>query len=129
MRAAINSVVVNVNQEVQALRASEAAQVERKACRAKMEAYKTRVEALEAQLKVCMGMAMVANMGVSGSSQVSPTSKGNALQTPAYNGARNAREINNFFWKLDAYFGAVGITDEVQKVNTTSSMACVGEPR
>jgi len=33
---------------------------------------------------------------------------------------RNAREIDNFFWKLDAYFRAVGITDEVQKVNTTS---------
>jgi len=65
-------------------------------------------------------MAAVANMGVSGPSQVSPTPKENTLQTPTYNGTRKVREIDNFFWKLEAYFGAVGITDEVQKVNTAS---------
>jgi len=81
MRAAINSVVVNVNQEVQALRASEVAQEERKSCRAEMEAYKTRVEALEAQLKV--RMAMVANMGGSGSSQVSPPPDGKCTPNPS----------------------------------------------
>jgi len=43
---------------------------------------------------------------------VSPNSKENALHTPTYNGARNAREIDNFFWGLEAYFGATGITDE-----------------
>jgi len=59
-------------------------------------------------------------MGFSGPSQLSPTPKGHALQTPTYNGARNAREIDNFFWKFEAYFGAVGIMDEVQKVNTIS---------
>ena len=76
-----------------------------------MEAYKIRVEALKAQLKVYM--AAVANMGAGGPNQVSTTPKGNALQTPAYNGARNAREIDNFFWKLEAYFGAVGIMNKV----------------
>jgi len=96
VRAVINSVVVNVNQEVQTLRASEAAQEEElKACRAKVEAYKTRVEALEAQLKVCM--AVVANTGVSGPSQVSPTPKGNALQTSPYNGVRNANKLITSF--------------------------------
>ena len=60
-----------------------------------MEAYKIRVEALEAQLKVCM--VTVANMGASGPNQVPPTLKGNALQTSTYNGAKNAREIDNFF--------------------------------
>ena len=29
-------------------------------------------------------------------------------------------KIDNFFWKLEAYFGAVGIMDEVQKVSTAS---------
>jgi len=96
MQVAVNFVMAYVNKEVQALRASEAAQnKELKACRAEVEAYKTRVEALEAQLKVCM--AAVANMGTSGSSQVSTTPKDNALPTLTYNGARNAREIDNFF--------------------------------
>jgi len=65
-------------------------------------------------------MTVVANMGTSGSSQVSTTPKGNALPTPTYNGARNAREIDNFFWKFEAYFGAIGIVDEGQKVSQAS---------
>ena len=64
-----------------------------------------------------VAMANASN-GVSG--QVSTTPKVNALQTPTYNGARNAREIDNFFWKFEAYFGAVGIVDEAQKVNLAS---------
>ena len=49
MQAAVNSVVADVNKEVQALRASEAAQgKELKSCRAEIEAYKIRVEALKA---------------------------------------------------------------------------------
>jgi len=52
-------------------------------------------------------MSIVVNIGVSVPSQVSPALKA------TYNGARNAREINNFFWKFEAYIGAVGITDEV----------------
>jgi len=67
-------------------------------------------------------MAVVANMGASRPSQVSTTSKGNALQTPTYNGSRNTKKIVNFFCKLETYFGAVGIMDEVQKVNTPPSL-------
>jgi len=51
---------------------------------------------------------------------VSITLKGNTLQTPTYNDKRNTREIDNFFWKLEAYFGAVSIIDEAQKVSNTS---------
>ena len=42
-------------------------------------------------------MAAVANMSASGPSQVSTIPKGNVLQTPTYNGERNAREMDNFF--------------------------------
>jgi len=88
--------VADVNKEVQALRALEVVQGEElKACRAEIEAYKTRVEALEAQLRVCM--VVVANMSNSGSGQVSTAPKGDALQPPIYSGARNAKEIDNFF--------------------------------
>jgi len=62
-------------------------------------------------------MAAVANMRVTSPSQVSPNPKGNALQTPTYNGARNVREIDNFFWRLEAYFGAKDITDEGEKIS------------
>jgi len=84
----------------------------------KIEVHKARVEALETQLKICM--AAVANASNGGSGQVSTTPKVNALQTRTYNGARNAREIDNFFWKFEAYFGAEGITKETQKVNLAS---------
>jgi len=65
-------------------------------------------------------MAAMTNRGASGSSQMATTRKGNALQSPTYHGASNAREIDNFFWNLETYFGVVGIMDEVQKVNTAS---------
>ena len=104
MQAAVNSLVADVNKEVEALRASEATQEEElKAYMAEVEAYKTRV-ALEAQLKVCM--AAMANIGASRLSQMSTTPKRNALQTPIYNGVRNATEIDSFLWGLKAYFGA-----------------------
>ena len=37
-----------------------------------------------------------------------------------YNGARNAREIEKFLWALEAYFGAMGIEDDAQKVSNAS---------
>jgi len=75
MQIAVNSVVANVNGEIQALRTSKAAQEEElRACRAEVESYKAKVEALEAQLKVCM--AVVANMSNGGSRQASTTPKG-----------------------------------------------------
>ena len=119
MQVAVNSVVADVNKEILALRASKVAQEEElKACRAEVESYKAKIEALEAQLRVCM--AVVANMSNGGSGQASTTPKGNALQSPIYNGARNARVIDNFLWELEAYFGAVGIMDESQKVSNAS---------
>ena len=65
---------------------------------------------MENQLPVCM--AMMAKLSNGGSGQASTSLKGSALQTPTYGGARNVREIDNFFWGLEAYFGATGITDE-----------------
>ena len=92
----MNFVAADVNQEIQALKVFEAV------TDAKIQAYEARVEALEAQLKV--SMAAVVNAGNSGLVQVSITLKGNVLLPPTYNGAKNVREIDNFFWKLEAYF-------------------------
>jgi len=119
MQVAVNSMATNVTKDDQALRASQdVCKAELEFYKVKVEAYSARTEALKAQLKACM--AAVANMGVIGPSQVSPTLKGNALQTPTYNGARNIREIDNFFWGLETYFGATSITDEGQKVSHAS---------
>jgi len=71
VQVAVNFTVANVNKEIQALKASKAAKD------AKIQVYEARIKALEAQLKVCM--AMVANMGNGGSTQVSTTLNGNAL--------------------------------------------------
>jgi len=112
MQAAVNSMAANVTKDVQALRASQ------DACKAKMEAYKAKVGALENQLQVCM--AMLAKLSNGGLGQVSTSLKGSVLQTPTYDGAGNAREIDNFFWGLEAYFEATCITDEGQKVSHAS---------
>jgi len=54
----VNSVVADVNKEIQALEASEAAKD------AKIQAYEARIEALEVQLKVYMAaVAIIANGG------------------------------------------------------------------
>jgi len=83
-----------------------------------VEGYKARVEALEAQIKVCM--AAVANGGVI---QVSTAPMGNAPTPPAFHGVRSAREIDNFLWGLKAYFRAMGIEDDAQKMsNATFSL-------
>ena len=95
VQAKVKSMVANVNNEIEALKASEAAKD------AKIQAHEARMEALEAQLKVYM--AVGANMGNGGLAQVSTTPNNNGLQPPTYNGAENAREIGNFFWGLEAY--------------------------
>ena len=94
----MTSISVNLREEIRALRASETAKesecqackAEHQTCKAEVGAYKTRVDAhkarikvLETQLKLCI--AMVTNGR--GPVQVSNTLKGNALQTPTYNGA------------------------------------------
>ena len=59
MQAAVNSAITDVNKEIQALKAFEAAKD------AKIQVYEAMIDALEAQLKVCM--AAVATMGNGGS--------------------------------------------------------------
>jgi len=58
VQAAVNSTIADVNKEIQALKAFEAAKD------AKIQVYEATIEALEAQLKVCM--VVVANMGNGG---------------------------------------------------------------
>ena len=77
--------------------------------------YNARFETLEAQVKVCM--AAVAN---SGTVQVPTTPKGKAPRPSFFYGARNVREIDNFLCELEAYFAAMGIKDDVEKVSNTT---------
>jgi len=93
----VNSVVANVNKETEALRAFEVAKY------AKLKAYEARIEALEAQLKVCMGT--MAKVGNGGYVQVSTTSKVNAPQSPIFHEANSAREIDNFILRFEAILG------------------------
>ena len=54
-------------------------------------------------------MAAVTN---GGSVHVPNPPEGNAPRPPAFYGVRNTREINNFLWGLEVYFGAIGIEDD-----------------
>ena len=67
---------------------------------------------MEAHIKVCM--VAVPNCG---SAQVSITPKENAPTPPSFRKARSAREIDNFIWELEAYFEAMGIENDAQKVS------------
>ena len=44
----------------------------------------------------------------------------NAPRFPNFNGARSVREIDNFLWGLEAYFGVMSIREETQKVGLPS---------
>lgn len=37
-----------------------------------------------------------------------------------FRGKREAKEVNNFFWGVEQYFKAMGITDHALKVNTAA---------
>ncbi|MDO8058001.1 hypothetical protein OC686_01815, partial ['Opuntia sp.' phytoplasma] len=50
MQIVVNSMAANVTKDVQALQASQ------DSCKAKVEAHKAKVEALENQLQVCMAI-------------------------------------------------------------------------
>jgi len=69
---------------------------ELQACKAGNGAYETRVEALEAQIKV--SMPTVGNSG--GSVHVSTAPNGNTLRPLTFHGAKSAKEIDNFIWGL-----------------------------
>ena len=79
--------VANINKETRALQASKVAKHgELQTCKAEAEAYKGRIKALEAQLKVC-----IAAVNNGGSDQVSTAPKENAPRLPAFPRARSAR--------------------------------------
>ena len=77
-----------------------------------LEAYKAGVKILEAQIKVC-----VVTMTKAGVVQISGAPRGNILRPRAFQGPRSAREIDNFLWGLGAYFRAMTIEDDAQKVS------------
>jgi len=58
-------------------------------------------------------------MANSGSVQVPTAQKGNAPIPPAFHGVKNAREIENFLWGLEAYFGAMSI-EGAQKISSAA---------
>jgi len=97
MQATVNFVVADVNKEIQALRVPEAAKD------VELQAYKASVEALEAQVKLCM--ATMANMDSGGSDQLSTMPKDKVLQPPTYNGARNQGILTTSFGDLRPTLG------------------------
>lgn len=52
--------------------------------------------------------------------QLTTTPKLNAPTRPTFNGVRSARVIDNFIWGYEAYFGAMNIEEDAQKVSNAS---------
>lgn len=51
---------------------------------------------------------------------VGPSRKANTSMPPIFNEVRSAMEIANFIWRLEAYFSAMSIEENAQKVSNTS---------
>jgi len=54
-------------------------------------------------------MVAVAN---GGGIQVSTAPRGNAPRPPVFHGGRSEGGIDKFFWRVEAYFGAMGVKDD-----------------
>jgi hypothetical protein len=48
------------------------------------------------------------------------SSKVDVPRPKAYNGSRNAKEVDNFLWSLEQYFKALGITEDTKKIDSAT---------
>ncbi|GMP84440.1 hypothetical protein CsSME_00037971 [Camellia sinensis var. sinensis] len=80
------------------------------------KALEARVASLEVELELCKKAIIAGNGG-----NVAPTRKKvRAPEPKSYDGARDAREIDNFIWNMERYFENVDIVDEDEKVQTAT---------
>ncbi|KAK9697760.1 hypothetical protein RND81_08G059700 [Saponaria officinalis] len=57
---------------------------------------------------------------VAGSATIRGASNIRILEPPKFSGRRNSREIDTFFWSVERYLNAMGITDDASKINTAT---------
>lgn len=73
-----------------------------------MAAYHEKVDRLKIELALCK-VTLATEIGTS---IAAPTARIDAPKPKAYNGARNAKEMDNFLWNMDRYFEAMGIIED-----------------
>ena len=75
-----------------------------------------RIEEMHGDLVLCK-RALAIGAGTSG---IVEAKRINVPKLKSFGGSRNAREVDNFLWGLDQYFGAVGITEDDAKIRTAT---------
>ena len=115
MQTTVNSIVADFNKEIHAPSGDYGAMVNSKLVRPMLKPTRRWPEALEAHIKV--RMAAMAN---GGTVQVTTTSKANTSIPPIFNEVKSVMEIDNFICRLKAYFAAMGIGENAQKLSNAS---------
>ncbi|MBA0644451.1 hypothetical protein Goklo_028608 [Gossypium klotzschianum] len=80
---------------------------------ATMKALSTRIEELEVELALCRAAVGEGVLSAALSNEDVPKLK-------EFVGTRSACDVDNFLWRMENYFRAKGIVDNVVKVSTTS---------
>ncbi|XP_040948667.1 uncharacterized protein [Gossypium hirsutum] len=92
---------------------SDKLMVRDEALEALVTAMKEEIAELKGELAICK-VALGNGMLTSGPKQLHV----DVPKPEKFNGARSAREVDNFLWELEQYFRAMGIEDDATKVNT-----------
>ena len=87
-------------------------------------AYERELQLVLQQLEQVMAdLAVCKRAFVTGPAQQPVLAEARRVDVPkpkSFAGSRNAREVDNFLWGLDQYFGASGIVEEATKVQTAA---------
>ncbi|XP_012844529.1 PREDICTED: uncharacterized protein LOC105964566 [Erythranthe guttata] len=72
------------------------------------------IEGMRDDLALCKKAAANGSVGVTSSPRV------DCLKPTGFNGVRDAKEVENFLWRMEQYFEGIGLVDETTKVRTSS---------
>ena len=86
-------------------------------------AYERQVNSLLQQMEeMCADLALCKRACATGPAPtvITEARRVDVPKSKSYAGARNAREVENFLWSLEQYYGAMGITEDAIKVQTAT---------
>ncbi|KAK9741467.1 hypothetical protein RND81_03G108400 [Saponaria officinalis] len=84
------------------------------------ESVEGRFQALEGRMEEVKADVLFCRAAVAGSATIREAPKSRIPELPKFSGRRDAREIDTFFWSVEQYLNAIGITDDASKINTAT---------
>ncbi|KAK9725073.1 hypothetical protein RND81_05G120500 [Saponaria officinalis] len=84
------------------------------------EIVEGRFQALEGRMEEVKADVLFCRAAVAGSAIIRGAPNTRIPEQPKFSGRRDAREIDTFFWSVERYLNAMGITDDASKINTAT---------